>query len=63
VLHQESWALARERGGPPLAYGEIKNLLLSIAAHPIEPCPAAQARVRGAPTAGDARCLRGLRFE
>jgi 2-(1,2-epoxy-1,2-dihydrophenyl)acetyl-CoA isomerase len=37
ALHQESWALARElAAGPTVAFGEIKNLLLSTTSQPIE---------------------------
>ncbi len=36
-LHDEAWSLARElAAGPTLAFGEIKNLLLSSTAQPIE---------------------------
>jgi 2-(1,2-epoxy-1,2-dihydrophenyl)acetyl-CoA isomerase len=37
VLQRESWALARElAAGPTIAFGEIKNLLLSTTTLPIE---------------------------
>ncbi|MDM0015138.1 enoyl-CoA hydratase-related protein [Variovorax sp. J22P168] len=37
ALHDEAWALARElAAGPTVAFGEIKNLLLSTWSQPIE---------------------------